>query len=41
MFQVNGDDPDNLQIKTVNDGHRFKETLLIPFSELLDKLSGK
>ncbi|XP_046984870.1 ADP-sugar pyrophosphatase-like [Schistocerca americana] len=38
--EVNGDDVDNLNLKINGNGVRFKEPLLIPVSELLEKLSA-
>ncbi|XP_066997025.1 ADP-sugar pyrophosphatase [Anabrus simplex] len=39
-IEINGDEPDNLHIKTTVNSDRFKEVLLIPVSELLEKLSA-
>ncbi|GLH14286.1 ADP-sugar pyrophosphatase [Gryllus bimaculatus] len=39
-IEINGDEPDNLHLKGSVDSDRFKEALLIPVSELLEKLSA-
>jgi ADP-sugar pyrophosphatase/8-oxo-dGDP phosphatase len=36
--EVNGDEPENLHVKSNVNNERFKEPLFIPVSELLDKL---
>lgn len=39
-IEINGDEPDNLHLKGNVESDRFKEPLLIPVSELLEKLSA-
>ncbi|KAJ9574915.1 hypothetical protein L9F63_007934 [Diploptera punctata] len=38
--EVNGDEPENLHLRSNLNNERFKEPVLIPVSELLDKLSA-
>ncbi|PSN35732.1 ADP-sugar pyrophosphatase [Blattella germanica] len=38
--EVNGDEPENLHLRSNVNNERFKEPLLVPVSELLEKLSA-